>query len=99
MLPKFRNNGFTRECVGSSNATRLAPVNPQFARSQVLSRDEWQIYHRTIGGFTRTYTEQQAVGREELDAGPAVKQIDFFRFVITAFGLFFSLWSRSRLKT
>ena len=77
VLPKFRNNGFTRECVGASNVIRLAPVNPQFVRSQVLSRDEWQIYHRTIGGFTRTYTEQQAVGREELDAGPAVKQIDF----------------------
>ena len=39
----------------------------QFVRSQVLSREEWQIYHRTVGGFVRTYTEQQAVGREELD--------------------------------
>ena len=60
-----------------SNVIRLAPVNPQFVRSQVLSRDEWQIYHRTIGGFARTYTEQQAVGREELDASTAIKQINF----------------------
>ena len=77
VLPKFRNNGFTRECVGSSNVIRLTPFNPQFIRSQVLSRDEWQIYHRTIGGYARTYTEQQAVGREELDASTAIKQIDF----------------------
>ena len=74
MLPKLRNNGFTRESVGANNAIRLAPVNPQFVRSQVLSREEWQIFHRTIGGFARTYTEQKAAGREELDAGPAVKQ-------------------------
>ena len=46
-------------------------------RSQVLSREEWQIYHRIVGGFARTYTEQQAAGREELDAGPAIKSIDF----------------------
>jgi len=33
----------------------------------------------TVRDHTRrdTYTEQQAVGREELDAGPAIKQIDF----------------------
>ena len=43
----------------------------------MLSREEWDIYHRTIGGFARTYTEQQAVGREELDASTAIKQIDF----------------------
>ena len=49
----------------------------QFVRSRVLSREEWDIYHRTIGGFARTYTEQQAVGREELDASLAIKQIDF----------------------
>ena len=79
MLPKFRNCGFKRESIGSgaSRVTRLVPVNPQFVRSQVLSREEWQIYHRTVGSFARTYTEQQAVGREELDAGPAIKQIDF----------------------
>ena len=77
VLPKFRNNGFKRESVGTSNAIRLAPVNSQFVRSQVLSREEWQIYHRTSGGFARTYTEQKAAGREELDAGPAIKQIDF----------------------
>ena len=77
MLLKFRNNGFKRESVGASNVIRLAPVNPQFVRSQVLSREEWQIYHRTFGDFARTYTEQQAVGCEELDAGPAIKQIDF----------------------
>ena len=38
VLPKFRNNGFTRESVGASSVIRLAPVNPQFVRSQVLSR-------------------------------------------------------------
>ena len=79
--PKFRNNGFKRETVAAvgpdSKVIRLAPVNPQFVRSRVLSREEWDIYHRTIGGFARTYTEQQAVGREELDASPAIKQIDF----------------------
>ena len=79
--PKFRNNGFKREPVAAvgpdSNVIRLAPVNSQFVRSRVLSREEWDIYHRTIGGFARTYTEQQAVGREELDASPAIKQIDF----------------------
>ena len=33
----------------------------------------------TVRDHTRrdTYTEQNAVGREELDAGPAIKQIDF----------------------
>ena len=36
-----------------------------------------EIYHRTDGSFARCYTEQQAVGREELDAGPAIKNIDF----------------------
>ena len=46
-------------------------------RSQALSREEWQIYHRTFGGFARTSTEQQASGREELGAGPAIKSIDF----------------------
>ena len=65
---KFRNNGFRRKTVApygpDSNAIRLAPVNAQFVRSRVLSREEWDIYHRTIGGFARTYTEQQAVGRE-----------------------------------
>jgi len=65
VLPKFWNNDFTRESVGASNVIRLAPVNPQFVRSQVLSCGEWQIYHRTIGGFARTYTEQQAARREE----------------------------------
>ena len=77
VLPKFRNCGFKRESIGTGSVIRLAPVNSQFVRSQVLSREEWQIYHRTVGGFARTYTEQQAVGREELDAGPAIKQIDF----------------------
>ena len=78
---KFRNNGFRRENVApfgpDSNVIRLAPVNAQFVRSRVLSREEWDIYHRTIGGLARTYTEQQAVGREELDASTAIKQIDF----------------------
>ena len=78
---KFRNNGFRRENVAphgpDSNVIRLVPVNSQFVRSRVLSREEWDIYHRTIGGFARTYTEQQAVGREELDASTAIKQIDF----------------------
>ena len=78
---KFRNNGFRRETVApygpDSSVIRLAPVNAQFVRSRVLSREEWDIYHRTIGGFARTYTEQQAVGREELDASTAIKQIDF----------------------
>ena len=41
VLPKFRNNGFSRESVGASNVIRLAPVNPQRVRSQVLSREEW----------------------------------------------------------
>ena len=41
-------------------------------RSQVLSREEWKIYHRTVGGFARTHTEQQVAGREELDAGPTI---------------------------
>ena len=40
VLPKFRNNGFTRESVGASNVIRLAPVNSHFVRSQVLSREE-----------------------------------------------------------
>jgi len=30
--------------------------------------------------FARTYTEQQAVSREELDAAPAIKAIDFSLF-------------------
>ena len=81
VLPNFRNCGYKREAVAAvgvaSGAIRLAPVNSQFVRSQVLSREEWQIYHRTVGSFARTYTEQQAVGREELDASPAIKQIDF----------------------
>ena len=79
VLPQFRNCGFKRESIGSgaSRVIKLVPVNPQFVRSQVLSREEWQIYHLTVGSFARTYTEQQAVGREELDAGPAIKQIDF----------------------
>ena len=33
-----------------------------------------------LGGFARTYTEQQAVGREELGAAPAIKAIDFSLF-------------------
>ena len=66
VLPKFRNNGFTRESVGASNVIRLAPVNPQFVRSQVLSREERQIYHRTIGGFARTYTEQLSDASSEI---------------------------------
>ena len=78
---KFRNNGFRRELVSphgpDSDVIKLAPVNPQFVRSRVLSQDEWDIYQRTIGGFARTYTEQQAIGREELDASTAIKQIDF----------------------
>ena len=78
---KFRNNGFRRENVapGGPDAAviKLTPVNAQFVRSRVLSREEWDIYQRTIGGFARTYTEQQAVGREELDASTAIKQIDF----------------------
>ena len=78
---KFRNNGFRRENVAphgpDSSVIRLAPVNTQFVRSRVLSREEWDIYQRTIGGFARTYTEQQAIGREELDASTAIKQIDF----------------------
>ena len=79
VLPKIRNGGFKRESVGAGAARviRLAPVNSQFVRSQVLSREEWQICHRAVGGFARTYTEQQAAGREELDAGPAIKNIDF----------------------
>ena len=79
MLPQFRNGGFKRGSVGAGAARviRLAPVNSQCMRSQVLSREEWKIYHRTVGGFARTYTEQQVAGREELDAGPAIKSIDF----------------------
>jgi len=33
-----------------------------------------------LGGFARTYTEQQAVGREELDDAPAIKALDFSLF-------------------
>ena len=66
VLPKFRNNGFTRKRVGASNVIRLAPHNPQFVRSQVLSREEWQIYRRTIGGFARTYTEQLSDASSEI---------------------------------
>ena len=51
-----------------------------FVRSQVLSRDEWDVYQQALGGFARTYTEQQAVGREELDAAPAIKALDFSLF-------------------
>ena len=51
-----------------------------FIRSQVLSRDEWDVYKRVLGGFARTYTEQQAVGREELDAAPAIKALEFSLF-------------------
>ena len=87
VLPKFRNYGFKRGGVGAGAARviRLAPFNSQFVRSQVLSREEWQMYHRTVGGFARTYIEQQAVGREELDAGPAIKNTDF-TLMPTAFG-------------
>ena len=40
VLPKFRNCGFKRESVGPGSAIRLAPLNSQFVRSQVLSREE-----------------------------------------------------------
>ena len=46
----------------------------------MLSRDEWDVYQRVLGGFARTYIEQQAVGREELDAAPAIKALDFSLF-------------------
>ena len=39
VLPKFRNCGFKREPAGAG-VVKLAPVNPQFVRSQVLSREE-----------------------------------------------------------
>ena len=106
---KFRNNGFRRETVApfgpDSNVIRLAPVNAQFVRSRVLSREEWDIYHRTIGGFARTYTEQQAVGREELDASPAIKQIDFALCDNCVWAVLFAVVSltsedvKSKLKT
>ena len=69
VLPKFHNCGFKRESVGTGSAIRLAPVNSQFVRSQVPPREEWQIYHRTVDGFARTYTEQQAAGREKTRCG------------------------------
>ena len=109
MLPKFRNCGYKREAIAAvgvaSDAIRLAPVNSQFVRSQVLSREEWQIYYRTVGGFARTYTEQQAVGREELDASPAIKQIDFALCDNCVWAVLFTLVSltsedvKSKLKT
>ena len=74
-------------------------------RSQVLSREEWQIYHRTVSGFARTYTEQQAAGREELDAGPAIKNIDFALTDNCVWVVLFTVVSltsedaKSRLKT
>ena len=71
---------FSNERVGTSNVIKLAPVNALFVRSQVLSRDEWDVFQRVLGGFARTYTEQQAVGREELSAAPAIKAIDFSRY-------------------
>ena len=40
VLPKFRNCGFKRESVGTGSVIRLAPVNSQFVRPQVLSREE-----------------------------------------------------------
>ena len=46
----------------------------------MLSRDEWDVYQRVLGGFASTYAEQQAVGREELDAAPAIKALDFSLF-------------------
>ena len=72
--PKFRNCGFRRVDSGARphTAVKLLPINTLFTRSQVLARDEWDIYQRVLGGCARTYTEQQAVGREELDAGPAI---------------------------
>ena len=73
---KFRNCGFKR--VGT--VIKLAPVNALFVRSQVLSRDEWDVFQRVLGGFARTYTEQQAAGREELGAALAIKAIGFSLF-------------------
>ena len=97
VLPKFRNNGFTRECVGTSNAIRLAPVNPQFVRSQVLSREEF----RSITALTVALLELTL--SSELYAKNLMRVLlssrSTLRFVLTAFGLFFSLWSRSRRKT
>ena len=75
---KFQNCGFKRADTGT--VIKLAPVNARFIRSQVLSKDEWDIFQRVLGGFARTYTEQQAVSREELDAAPAIKAMDFSLF-------------------
>ena len=109
VLPKFRNCGYKHEAVAAvgvaSGVIRLASINSQFVRSQVLSREEWQIYHRTVGGFARTYTEQQAVGREELDASPAIKQIDFALCDNCVWAVLFTVVSltsedvKSKLKT
>ena len=80
--PKFPNCGCRRVDSGARPTTvaKLVPVNSIFTRSQVLSRDEWDIYQRALGGFARTYTEQQAVGREQLDAGPVIKLLGFSLF-------------------
>ena len=77
MQLKFRNCGYKR--VDTGTVVKLA-VNPQFIRSRVLSKDEWDIFQRVLGGFARTYTEQQAVSREELDSAPAIKATDFSLF-------------------
>ena len=76
--PKFQNCGFKRVDTGA--VIKLVPVNAMFIRSQVLSRDVWDVYQRVLGGFAHTYTEQQAVGCEELDAAPASKALDFSLF-------------------
>ena len=78
MQLKFRNCGYKR--VDTGTVVKLAPVNPRLIRSQVLPKDEWGIFQRVLGGFARTYTEQQAVSREELGAAPAIKAIDFSLF-------------------
>ena len=75
---KFRNCGFKRADTGTG--IKLTPVNAQFIRSQVLPTDEWDIFQRVLGGFARTYTKQQAVSREKLDAAPAIKAIYFSFF-------------------
>ena len=102
VLPKFRNCAFKRESVGTGAARgiRLAPVNSQFVRSQVLSREEWQIYHRTVGGFARTHTAHSRKLSDEKNSMLDLRSRALtLRLLTTAFGSCSLPSCRLRLKT
>ena len=70
--PKFRNCGFKRADTGA--VIKLVPVNTMFVRPQGLPRAEL-VGHLPTGAWRLCphLHRQQAVGREELDAAPAIK--------------------------